>query len=216
MWSTWNKEKVQFPTDWISMDSVCNTAYWMPAMYHETEGIMRLKHPVTFIQMGSDDTGRGEGCLHAGDWGSQNHIKKLQQILRIIQDNASRSGRSIGTQCLGEVIDMVKTEEIEIEEKTYEISKTFYQSVVREPSPAWWYLSWRPFVRARLSGKCYRGKTDRGFRIWRSQNALTYRTPHRFLRRLWDSLCQCLCLHHRNGRGQVLRGLLKALQSIGK
>ena len=84
------------------------------AILHETEGIMTLKHPVTFIQMGSDDTQvevKVVFMLAIED--PKNHIKKLQQILRIIQDNAVLE-KIYQASSADEVIDIVKQKEIEI------------------------------------------------------------------------------------------------------
>lgn len=81
---------------------------------HETEGIMTLKHPVTFIQMGSDDTQvevKVVFMLAIED--PKNRIKKLQQILRIIQDNAVLE-KIYQASSADEVIDIVKQKEIEI------------------------------------------------------------------------------------------------------
>ena len=75
---------------------------------------MTLKHPVTFIQMGSDDTQvevKVVFMLAIED--PKNNIKKLQQILRIIQDNAVLE-KIYQASSADEVIDIVKQKEIEI------------------------------------------------------------------------------------------------------
>ena len=75
---------------------------------------MTLKHPVTFIQMGSDDTQvevKVVFMLAIED--PKNHIKKLQQILRIIQDNAVLE-KIYQASSADEVIDIVKQKEIQI------------------------------------------------------------------------------------------------------
>ena len=75
---------------------------------------MTLKHPVTFIQMGSDDTQvevKVVFMLAIED--PKNQIKKLQQILRIIQDNAVLE-KIYQASSADEVIDIVKQKEIEI------------------------------------------------------------------------------------------------------
>ena len=83
-------------------------------VFQETEGIMTLQHPVRFTQMGSDDTPVDVlvvFMLAIED--PQNHIKKLQQILRIIQDNAVLE-KIYRASSADEVIDIVKQKEIEI------------------------------------------------------------------------------------------------------
>lgn len=80
----------------------------------ETEGIATLKHPVKFIQMGSDDTPvmiKVVFMLAIED--PKTHIKKLQQILRIIQDKAVLE-RIYEADSNEEVIDIIKQKEIEI------------------------------------------------------------------------------------------------------
>lgn len=80
----------------------------------ETEGIMTLKHPVTFIQMGSDDTPvEVKVVFMLAIENPQTHIKKLQQILCIIQDDTvlEKIYRADNKE---QVIDIIKQKEIEI------------------------------------------------------------------------------------------------------
>lgn len=81
---------------------------------HETEGIATLKKPVKFIQMGSDDTPvmiKVVFMLAIED--PKTHIKKLQQILRIIQDRVVLE-RIYEAGSAEEVIDIIRQKEVEI------------------------------------------------------------------------------------------------------
>ena len=66
---------------------------------HETEGIMTLVEVKVVFMLAIEDP--------------KNHIKKLQQILRIIQDNAVLE-KIYQASSADEVIDIVKQKEIEI------------------------------------------------------------------------------------------------------
>lgn len=80
----------------------------------ETEGIMTLKHPVTFIQMGSDDTPvEVKVVFMLAIVDPQTHIKKLQQILCIIQDDIILE-KIYKASTTEEVINIIKQKEIEI------------------------------------------------------------------------------------------------------
>lgn len=81
---------------------------------HETEGIMTLRNPVSFIQMGSDDTlVQVKVVFMLAIENPQTHIKKLQMILRIIQDQRVLEDIYKATST-DEVINIIKQKEIEI------------------------------------------------------------------------------------------------------
>lgn len=80
----------------------------------ETVGIATLKQPVKFIQMGSDDTPvmiNVVFMLAIED--PKTHIKKLQKILRIIQDEVVLENIYKATS-KDEVINIIEQKEIEI------------------------------------------------------------------------------------------------------
>lgn len=80
----------------------------------ECEGIMTLKEPVTFIQMGSDDIQvQVKVVFMLAIEDPKTHIQKLQQILRIIQDNKVLE-KIYQAQSKEEVVQIVKQKELEI------------------------------------------------------------------------------------------------------
>lgn len=80
----------------------------------ETEGILTLKEPVTFVQMGSDDTlVPVKVVFMLAIENPQTHIQKLQQILCIIQDNVVLE-KIYQAKSKDEVISIIKQKEIEI------------------------------------------------------------------------------------------------------
>lgn len=81
---------------------------------HETEGIVTLKNPVTFVQMGSDDTlVEVKVVVMLAIENPHTHMQKLQQILRIIQDDKVLEKIYLAKD-KEEVIDIIKQKEIEI------------------------------------------------------------------------------------------------------
>lgn len=80
----------------------------------ETVGIATLKQPARFIQMGSDDTEIMVNVVFMlGIKDPKSHIKKLQQILCIIQDDKVLSNIEMAKDS-NEIIQLIKEKEIEI------------------------------------------------------------------------------------------------------
>lgn len=83
----------------------------------ETEGIMTLDHPVRFVQMGSDDIPVDVNVvMMLAIKNPQEHIKKLQRILQIVQDDDVLK-RIYNAQSKSEVIEIIKTKEDLIEKQ---------------------------------------------------------------------------------------------------
>ena len=75
---------------------------------------MTLKEPVRFTQMGSDDTPVDVKVVFMlAIENPQTHIKKLQQILRIIQDDKVLEKVYLA-ETQDDVINIIKQKEIEI------------------------------------------------------------------------------------------------------
>lgn len=80
----------------------------------ETVGIATLKEGVRFIQMGSDDTEvMVKVVFMLGIKDPQSHIKKLQQILCIIQDESVLSSIDLAKDS-DEIIQLIKEKEMKI------------------------------------------------------------------------------------------------------
>lgn len=83
-------------------------------MHREAIGIATLQHPVRFIQMGSDDTEvMVKVVFMLGVKDPKTHIKKLQQMLRIIQDEKVLSKIEMAND-RDEIIQLIKKKEKEI------------------------------------------------------------------------------------------------------
>lgn len=81
----------------------------------ETEGIMTLKKPVRFIQMGSDDIEVNVNVvMMLAIENPQQHIRKLQRILMIVQDEAVLR-KIYHAKTPQEVIECIKEKETQIE-----------------------------------------------------------------------------------------------------
>lgn len=80
----------------------------------ETQGIATLKHPVQFIQMGSDDTPVMINVVFIlAIANPKTHIKKLQKILCILQDERVLIN-IYQAMSKDEVIEIIKRKEMEI------------------------------------------------------------------------------------------------------
>ena len=83
----------------------------------EAEGIMTLKKPVTFIQMGSDDIKVDvKVVMMLAIENPQQHIKKLQRILLIVQDTEVLE-KIYKASTKNEVIQIIKNKENQIEKE---------------------------------------------------------------------------------------------------
>ena len=109
------EREAQFPTG-LDINGFGVAIPHTDAMYvlRETEGIMTLKEPVRFTQMGSDDTPVDVKVVFMlAIENPQTHIKKLQQILRIIQDDKVLEKVYLA-ETQDDVINIIKQKEIEI------------------------------------------------------------------------------------------------------
>ena len=84
----------------------------------EAEGIMTLKEPVTFIQMGSNDIKVNvKVVMMLAIENPQQHIKKLQRILLIVQDTSVLE-KIYNASTKDEVIQIIKEKENQIEKES--------------------------------------------------------------------------------------------------